>query len=259
MSKLNKTSMKNFIAYHKVAEWGPYEPEGTTEFCHYSAHPLSKLEMTIGQTVWVISGTRIYGRMIYKLCGVYEPSQIEELAEGGFHVVGKGREFDPQIELNPYFWLADLLKEQRNFRYGLNQIRSPHIVKGFQHASQRILTEFYIPEEIELTERLPEGAKKQIMVNAYERNPVARATCIEYYGYSCYVCGFNFEAQYGEIGKDYIQVHHLIPLSIIAKKYQVNPIEDLRPICPNCHAMVHRKEPPFTLQEITTLVRTKFT
>jgi len=95
------------------------------------------------------------------------------------------------------------------------------------------------PEEV--SNNLTEGSKKIITVNSYERNPKARSECIKEYGVSCMVCGFNFENKYGERGRDFIHVHHLIPVSNIGDKYEINPVTDLRPVCPNCHAMLHRK------------------
>jgi 5-methylcytosine-specific restriction protein A len=99
-----------------------------------------------------------------------------------------------------------------------------------------------IAEEISEKEALYlfEGAKKQITVNAYERNPEARRECIKIYGYKCCICVFDFAEYYGEIGIGFIEVHHLKPLSEINKQYEVNPLNDLRPICPNCHSMLHR-------------------
>ena len=73
----------------------------------------------------------------------------------------------------------------------------------------------------------------------YERNPKARKRCIKYYGTSCCVCGFNFGQVFGAAAEGFIHVHHLKPLSDIGEEYKVNPIEDLRPVCPNCHAMIH--------------------
>jgi 5-methylcytosine-specific restriction protein A len=115
-----------------------------------------------------------------------------------------------------------------------------------------------LPEEIHTIERLPEGAKKSITVNAYERNPIARMRCINYYGCNCQICNFDFETQYGEMGKGYIHVHHLTPLSTINGEYEVNPISDLIPVCPNCHAMIHKSNPPLTIEQARTLVRKKF-
>ena len=95
-------------------------------------------------------------------------------------------------------------------------------------------------EEVLAPESYVEGATTRIAVNAYERNPAARAKCIEHYGYRCVVCGFDFERVYGERGREFIHVHHLIPLASIGERYSVDPIAHLRPVCPNCHAMLHR-------------------
>ncbi|MBI5828635.1 MAG: HNH endonuclease [Chloroflexi bacterium] len=103
-----------------------------------------------------------------------------------------------------------------------------------------------------------EGAKKQVTVNAYERNPKARTACIAKYGSKCAVCEFDFEKHYGEIGSGYIHVHHLKPLASVSEKYEVDPIEDLRPVCPNCHAMLHKKEPPYSIEELQVMIRVKF-
>lgn len=96
-----------------------------------------------------------------------------------------------------------------------------------------------LPEEVENSPALFEGAKRQITVNAYERNPVARQKCIAAYGTACWVCEFNFGAEYGPDAEGYIHVHHLKPLSEVGGEYEVDPVEDLRPVCPNCHAVLH--------------------
>lgn len=102
--------------------------------------------------------------------------------------------------------------------------------------------EFPIAQELaeKQIDELYEGAKKQIIVNAYERNGKARQLCINEYGYKCCICDFDFEEVYGDIGFQYIEVHHLKPLHKVDREYQIDPINDLRPICPNCHAMLHR-------------------
>ena len=75
-------------------------------------------------------------------------------------------------------------------------------------------------------------------VNRYERDPEARRACIAHRGSSCSVCGFSFEVAYGEIGKDFIDVHHVVPLWLGAG-YELDPLTDLVPLCANCHAMAH--------------------
>lgn len=112
------------------------------------------------------------------------------------------------------------------------------------------------PDEI-TDESYFEGSVKSVVVNAYERNPKARAACLAHYGNSCYVCGFNFGEAYGSIGNGFIHVHHLIEISSIGKKYSVDPIKDLRPLCPNCHAMVHTQKPAISPEELKGRMSTK--
>ncbi|MEQ1599835.1 MAG: HNH endonuclease [Methylotenera sp.] len=105
------------------------------------------------------------------------------------------------------------------------------------------------PDEI-TQDTYPEGARKQVTVNAYERNTRAREKCIEHWGVNCQGCGINFESVYGPIGKMFIHVHHLKPISEIGENYEVDPIKDLIPLCPNCHSMVHRTKTPMTATDI---------
>ncbi|EAW31099.1 hypothetical protein GP2143_03223 [marine gamma proteobacterium HTCC2143] len=110
-------------------------------------------------------------------------------------------------------------------------------------------------DEVPKDNSLKEGAAKKIWVNAYERNPDARERCIRKWGLNCVVCNFHFEQCYGHLGKRYIHVHHLKPLAEIQKEYEVNPEEDLRPVCPNCHSMLHRnKNSVLSIEELQTLV-----
>lgn len=99
-----------------------------------------------------------------------------------------------------------------------------------------------------------EGKKVEVEQNRYERNPQARQDCINFYGKACMVCGFDFEKIYGEIGKGFIHVHHIKEISSIGKEYVVDPIKDLRPVCPNCHAMLHQKKPAFTIEELKEIL-----
>jgi hypothetical protein len=116
-------------------------------------------------------------------------------------------------------------------------------------------TTFLSPEEGESPETYLEGAAIRVSVNAYERNAKARQKCIEYHGCACTVCGFDFEGTYGEIGCGFIHVHHIKPLSEIGAQYEVNPIQDLRPVCPNCHAMLHTQSPAMSIEKLKALIK----
>jgi 5-methylcytosine-specific restriction enzyme A len=91
-------------------------------------------------------------------------------------------------------------------------------------------------------------------VNSYERSRRAAKHCVDRYGHDCSVCGLNFTRTYGEVGEGFIHVHHLKPLSEIGRKYSVDPIRDLRPVCPNCHAMIHRRVPPYGIEELKEML-----
>ena len=99
-----------------------------------------------------------------------------------------------------------------------------------------------------------EGAVKQVVVNAYERNAAARKKCIDTFGPVCVVCGFDFGAEYGRVGRGFIHVHHLVPLHSVGKEYVVDPLNDLRPVCPNCHAIIHKRNPPYSIEEVQEMM-----
>ncbi|CAN5537318.1 hypothetical protein BH11PLA2_BH11PLA2_16370 [soil metagenome] len=107
-----------------------------------------------------------------------------------------------------------------------------------------------IPEEVDPSATYVEGAAKIITVNAYERSRKARAKCIEHHGWACGVCGYDMAELYGTVGEGMIHVHHLRELAALGEEYEVDPIEDLRPVCPNCHAILHTSSPAMTIKHL---------
>lgn len=148
--------------------------------------------------------------------------------------------------------------EEEIYNLVCNILNNPKLDFEYFFDSVSVIDDILLfPDEVretEETQTLKEGFIRQVTVNAYERSNQARKQCIEYYGITCYVCGFNFEKVYGEIGQGFIHVHHLIPLSEINQEYEVDPIKDLRPVCPNCHGMLHRKKPPYTIEQIKNIL-----
>ena len=146
-----------------------------------------------------------------------------------------------------------------------------HGLKGAPQKQQRISDELanYIDQylkddysrgvfpESDLPQDSYEGAVISTVVNRFERSSMARQKCIEYHGYECSICGMSFEKIYGEIGKGFIHVHHIIPLNSIGKEYVVNFKNDLIPVCPNCHAMLHRtmNGESITIEQLRNIVR----
>jgi 5-methylcytosine-specific restriction enzyme A len=114
-----------------------------------------------------------------------------------------------------------------------------------------------LAEEIGEPDKVFEGAKKVITVNVYERDRGARLRCIAHWGCVCAVCSFDFAATYGDLGEGFIHVHHLKPLGEIGGEYQLDPVADLRPVCPNCHAMLHRTSPARGIDELQRLIASR--
>ena len=100
-----------------------------------------------------------------------------------------------------------------------------------------------------------EGAKVQATVTRFERNPRLRAECVEHHGCVCKICDFDFEKTYGVLGRNFCHVHHISPLSEVGERRAVDPITDLIPVCPNCHAMIHRERPALTPDQVRAILK----
>ncbi len=100
-----------------------------------------------------------------------------------------------------------------------------------------------------------EGGKKARYVNYYERNIQNRVKAIEIHGLHCKACGFNFSGFYGDRGSDFIEVHHIKPVSDMVEKRIINIEEDMTVLCSNCHRMVHReKDNVLTVDELKEII-----
>ncbi len=106
---------------------------------------------------------------------------------------------------------------------------------------------------------LTEGGKTHTEYERRYRNPELRRKCIAEYGWVCQVCGFDFSKAYGEdLGANFIEVHHLEPISNYDKEHKVNPLQDLVPLCSNCHSMIHHgKDGPLTLKQMREIYQGK--
>ena len=111
------------------------------------------------------------------------------------------------------------------------------------------------PDEIESECPVWDGALKRVTVNIYERDPRARKECLKHWGHKCKVCQMSFLMRYGPLGTDFIHVHHLVPLASIKKSYKVDGKRDLIPVCPNCHAMLHKGKTPPSVEELRQYLR----
>lgn len=95
-----------------------------------------------------------------------------------------------------------------------------------------------------------EGGEIESLSKRYERNPINRQACIAAHGAICSICGMDFGRKYGMLGDGFIEVHHIQPVSTYGGAKKINPRTDLIPVCANCHAMLHRKSPPVSPQDL---------
>lgn len=186
------------------------------------------------------------------------PELHERLKEDGLKVRGQkyylkalSDKTDPEIglvngKLTPLanfeeFPKPNAVDEYDNSSAWVNRNSDSSLNKLLSAIGNYVDTDSFFPELVPSEFEIHEGLRKQVTVNQYERSRVARAKCIERHGYDCQVCGFNFKEFYGEVGDAFIHVHHVKPLHTIGKDYKVDYEKDLIPVCPNCHAMLHRK------------------
>ncbi len=160
---------------------------------------------------------------------------------------------DPQTKV-------DGLKTAPQGPQGINEQLESNIESVFEQElslEKGVMELAPLPEELVATqaETFIEGAKKQIIVNAYERNPMARHKCIQIHGNKCVICSFDFGAFYGSDFEGKIHVHHIKPLHLIDDTYEVNPEHDLKPVCPNCHMVLHSKQNGiFSIEEVQQMI-----
>lgn len=170
---------------------------------------------------------------------------------GVFTITEKGRELVEKNRINIQYILSS------GFEY--NDIKSS---LGIVYKAR---TSTIIPYE----ELIAEGEAKTVVTKSYERSRKLRNAAIEHFSrngiITCDCCGFEFKSFYGEVyGTSCIEIHHLKPIFQYASMSVVQTIDEalnnLLPVCPNCHRVIHRNNitaeliPSFKLQLSTKKV-----
>ena len=213
-------------------------------------------DLSIFQTIYSFDGHKASGSQVGRILGVKAkmPASPINLQIGRLSKrIANKHDIDFTVRQNQKFKFWDIFfngwKEEQFWIWQLK----PNLKDALEETE--LTGDKPYSEEIpnELVGQLFEGAKRTITVNSYERNPLARRLCIEHYGVTCTVCYFDFENEYGDIGKGFIHVHHLTRVADIGKTYEIDPIKDLRPVCPNCHSMLHSDKDTLTIDELRNL------
>lgn len=155
---------------------------------------------------------------------------------------------DSQIGIKDVWAVAPRLNKQM----AILELDTPEATALIEGATGRSPHPDDLPASTGPTHR--EGARVPVYVDRLERDDRARRACIRHYGYRCAACGAALHELYGELGRNVIHVHHLTPLGEQGGPRDTDPVRDLRPLCPNCHAMVHQKKPPLTPDELARIL-----
>jgi|GEM_PF-2472984 len=127
---------------------------------------------------------------------------------------------------------------------------------AYKHIFQ-VLTTFNAWLDSDVLEVAPyaeeEGSSSEVLITRYERSKINRDVCIKFHGWNCKVCSVNLQDIYGERAKNFIHVHHIEKLADTGTKV-IDPINDLIPVCPNCHSIIHRTKEPALPKEIEALI-----
>ena len=105
-----------------------------------------------------------------------------------------------------------------------------------------------------VNDRYVEGAVRDVRMQSYERSSAARLACLSHYGYDCFVCGINIRKIYRALPMELVHVHHEEPLSLGSGPRETDPVSQLKPVCPNCHAVIHSRTPAYSIDEVKRML-----
>ena len=221
---------------------------------------LNEKEMLQLSIHYQISNHKATPTELSKLLGDYSHQAVSlrnvRIAKKISKFIGK---LPPVRKNGTYRWWALLWNAEKKGKYWECELK-PEVVEAIEEFKIFQSEETKITQEELEQEFYIEGAVINRQVNIYERDIRARERCLQFYKKTkgrlfCQICNFDFEKAYGEIGKDYIHIHHIMPISEIGAQYQIIPEKDLIPVCPNCHAMLHRlSEKVLTVDELKNII-----
>lgn len=247
--------MEQYIAYHKAHNQGPYAVIDGLFWASSNVYKSSTANQMLGSRMWIVQaeGKKPFN---YQIVACFTLEDVNKIVVPNFAYTFTGERgilFSPGIEINECAWFQNFRQRCGNFQRmkGLNDEDSELL----EEAADLVHREYLDTLETEESYvSYVEGVWSKVLVNRYERNSDAREKCILAHGTVCSACGFDFELKYGALGKGFIHIHHLVPIASCGGAYTVDPIIDLTPVCPNCHAMLHKRNPPLSINELKNVL-----
>lgn len=89
-----------------------------------------------------------------------------------------------------------------------------------------------------------------------ERNSGISQKVKDLKGYTCEACDFDFKSKYGDLGKKFIEAHHLTPISSLdIGEFTLDIQTQFAVLCSNCHSMIHRLPDPSNLEQLREIIQ----
>ncbi|HKN05019.1 MAG TPA: HNH endonuclease [Buttiauxella sp.] len=197
---------------------------------------LCKIKFILNETAPELSQS-LWGNDRFPLIFLFETEVISYTWKELVNDLGYNNKFRPNG--NIYRITEDRLKVHNGPEGYLKKIRKPSLKDDLNYEAPFI-----------------EGLRHRKEVSFFSRNPRLVSLAKEAHGYRCHICGFDFEECYGDIGKDFIECHHLNPLSEGNSKEVVETyLKDVITVCSNCHRMIHKRNPAFSIDELKEIIK----
>jgi hypothetical protein len=248
--------MEHFVGYHnsdKERRFNDGLPVPDGEPRRWDTNHRFKEATIKGNRLWVIEGQGTPKRYSLVTTGVM--MSITPVTRRGMRHVAYQVDANVQPTNVTNLPWCRRLQEQRAFSHGMKKITDRQVIAGLESLLRRPSSRSNHAPEPEANGVFEEGATTQVLLTRYERDPAARKQCVRHYGTSCTACGVSFGDRYGRDVAGLIHVHHLTPLASIGAQSSIDPVRDLRPVCPNCHAVIHAKRPARTIEEVRQMLR----
>jgi hypothetical protein len=239
------------------SEWGNYRDAGVAAITYGAVHKIDLTRYSRGEAEQFWREAGLAPAQKYSLRQFVFKMQKGDIiyAKEGPLIVGRGT-IVGDYRFSPHTGLAWPHQRAVNWQQDFNPVAIQ--IGGVQQYAIRPLTRYDIKrlsrksddvQEKANTEDALEGGllKKEILFRIRNRGLIEQKKVAS--DYCCEVCGFNFERWYGADGHKFIVAHHIEPLGH-RKRNTRTRLEDIALVCANCHAMVHRRNPPIPIKRL---------
>jgi hypothetical protein len=141
-------------------------------------------------------------------------------------------------------------------RYALASRRSTHAIIRRCKGCEATVMDIHLerdPGEHLWSEAQPSEA---ILVNARERDPLNRSLCFTRHGTACAVCNVDLALRYGALAEGFLEAHEVHRQVERGVSIEFDPARDLVPVCPTCHALLHRgRTLPLSVEDLRRSMR----